>query len=70
MLARQSSTAKRQETIAAVLLAWYDRYRRKLPWRALAGAMPDPYAVWLSEVMLQQTTVPAVKPYYERFLTL
>ncbi|MDB5535009.1 MAG: A/G-specific adenine glycosylase [Hyphomicrobiales bacterium] len=70
MLARQSSTAKRQETIAAVLLAWYDRHRRKLPWRALPGIMPDPYAVWLSEVMLQQTTVPAVKPYYERFLTL
>ena len=50
------------------LLDWYDRHRRVLPWRAPAGVTPDPYAVWLSEVMLQQTTVPAVKPYYEGFL--
>jgi A/G-specific adenine glycosylase len=52
---------------AGVLLAWYARHRRKLPWRATAG-LPDPYAVWLSEVMLQQTTVEAVKPYYAAFL--
>ena len=51
------------------LLAWYDRHRRVLPWRALAGAAPDPYRVWLSEVMLQQTTIAAVRPYFERFLT-
>jgi len=70
MLARQSPPAKSSVSLAAVLLAWYDRHRRKLPWRALPGSLPDPYAVWLSEVMLQQTTVPAVKPYYERFLTL
>ncbi len=50
------------------LLAWYDRHRRRLPWRALPGERPDPYAVWLSEIMLQQTTVTAVKPYYEAFL--
>ena len=50
------------------LLAWYDRHRRRLPWRALPGHPPDPYAVWLSEIMLQQTTVAAVKPYFERFL--
>ena len=50
------------------LLAWYDRHRRKLPWRAEKGARPDPYAVWLSEIMLQQTTVKAVAPYYQRFL--
>ncbi len=50
------------------LLAWYDRHRRVLPWRALAGAVPDPYRVWLSEVMLQQTTIAAVRPYFERFL--
>jgi len=50
------------------LLAWYDRHRRKLPWRALPGEGSDPYAVWLSEIMLQQTTVTAVKPYYEKFL--
>src|SRR5262245_37119505 len=52
------------------LLAWYDRHRRRLPWRALPGETPDPYAVWLSEIMLQQTTVTAVKPYYEKFLAL
>lgn len=50
------------------LLAWYDRHRRRLPWRALPGRASDPYAVWLSEIMLQQTTVTAVKPYYENFL--
>jgi len=53
---------------AAALLAWYDRHRRALPWRALPGQILDPYRVWLSEIMLQQTTVTAVKPYYERFL--
>jgi A/G-specific adenine glycosylase len=53
----------------AVLLAWYDRHRRRLPWRALPGRKADPYRVWLSEIMLQQTTVKAVAPYYERFLT-
>ena len=52
-----------------VLLAWYDRHRRKLPWRAAAGARSDDYGVWLSEIMLQQTTVKAVAPYYTRFLT-
>jgi A/G-specific adenine glycosylase len=50
------------------LLAWYDRHRRKLPWRAGPGERPDPYRVWLSEIMLQQTTVKAVAPYYARFL--
>lgn len=54
----------------AALLAWYDRHRRRLPWRALAGEKADPYRVWLSEIMLQQTTVKAVAPYYARFLTL
>ena len=53
---------------AADLLCWYDRHRRVLPWRALAGERPDPYRVWLSEVMLQQTTIAAVKPYFQRFL--
>ena len=51
------------------LLAWYDRQRRSLPWRAPPGARPDPYRVWLSEVMLQQTTVPTVIPYFDRFVT-
>ena len=50
------------------LLAWYDRHRRKLPWRALSGQHAEPYRVWLSEIMLQQTTVKAVGPYYARFL--
>ncbi len=53
---------------AAALLAWYDRHRRRLPWRAEPGAAADPYRVWLSEIMLQQTTVAAVIPYHERFL--
>src|ERR1022692_2561392 len=52
----------------ADLLAWYDRHRRVLPWRARKGERADPYAVWLSEIMLQQTTVKTVGPYYERFL--
>lgn len=50
------------------LLAWYDRHRRRLPWRVASGESADPYRVWLSEIMLQQTTVKAVAPYYERFL--
>ncbi|CCE00727.1 A/G-specific adenine glycosylase [Bradyrhizobium sp. STM 3809] len=52
----------------AQLLAWYDRHRRRLPWRAPAGQRSDPYRVWLSEIMLQQTTVKAVGPYFEKFL--
>lgn len=51
-----------------MLLAWYDRHQRQLPWRALAGQRSDPYRVWLSEIMLQQTTVKAVGPYFEKFL--
>jgi A/G-specific adenine glycosylase len=53
---------------AAALLAWYDRHRRVLPWRAPPGQVADPYRVWLSEIMLQQTTVAAVAPYFARFL--
>jgi len=53
---------------AADLLAWYDRHRRVLPWRAPPGRRADPYHVWLSEIMLQQTTVKAVGPYYVKFL--
>jgi A/G-specific adenine glycosylase len=54
----------------AALLAWYDRHRRDLPWRARPGETPEPYRVWLSEIMLQQTTVRAVIPYFARFLDL
>jgi A/G-specific adenine glycosylase len=52
----------------ALLLAWYDRHRRRLPWRPLPGQPADPYAVWLSEIMLQQTGVKTVGPYFEKFL--
>jgi A/G-specific adenine glycosylase len=69
MLARSQRGGKRKQA-APLLLDWYDRSRRRLPWRAEPGAKADPYAVWLSEIMLQQTTVQAVKPYYKRFLTL
>jgi A/G-specific adenine glycosylase len=54
---------------AAPLLRWYDRHRRDLPWRARPGQAADPYRVWLSEIMLQQTTVAAAIPYYESFVT-
>lgn len=54
--------------VAAKLLAHYDRHARRLPWRAMPGEPPmDAYKVWLSEIMLQQTTVAAVIPYFERF---
>ena len=52
------------------MLAWYDIHRRVLPWRARAGRRADPYHVWLSEIMLQQTTVQAVGAYYKKFLNL
>ncbi len=57
---------------SAVLLGWYDRHARSMPWRVppgerAAGVRPDPYRVWLSEVMLQQTTVAAVRDYFHRF---
>jgi A/G-specific adenine glycosylase len=55
------------ETVAA-LLAWYDAERRDLPWRYGRRRKADPYKVWLSEIMLQQTTVKAVIPYFERFV--
>ena len=57
-------------TIARDLLDWYDVHARVLPWRVPPGSaeMPDPYQVWLSEIMLQQTTVAAVKPYFEKFV--
>lgn len=53
------------QEIVSPLLAWYDKAARVLPWRE----NPEPYRVWVSEIMLQQTRVEAVKPYYERFLT-
>jgi A/G-specific adenine glycosylase len=66
-------TSTRKEAAGApdplALLAWYDRHARVLPWRARRGERTAPYRVWLSEIMLQQTTVKAVAPYYARFLT-
>ena len=73
-MSRAGTTKKRANTEVAalarptLLLAWYDRHRRVLPWRPPAGRRADPYAVWLSEIMLQQTTVKAVGPYFEKFL--
>ena len=68
-----TSTNADGKQVAAALLAWYDCHHRDLPWRvtpraAAGGATAEPYRVWLSEVMLQQTTVEAVKPYFLRFL--
>ncbi|WP_225204750.1 A/G-specific adenine glycosylase [Novosphingobium huizhouense] len=64
-----SSSVETAPGVAAALLAWYDIHARRLPWRRLPGqARQDPYRVWLSEVMLQQTTVAAVGPYYAKFL--
>lgn len=54
--------------LQAAILAWYDANRRDLPWRARPDEQPDPYHVWLSEVMLQQTTVATVRQRYARFL--
>ena len=54
--------------IHQALLGWYDRHRRDLPWRARPGETVDPYRVWLSEIMLQQTTVKTVAPYFLDFL--
>jgi A/G-specific adenine glycosylase len=59
--------AATRENLRKSLLSWYDREGRSLPWR-VRGARADPYRVWLSEVMLQQTTVAAVIPYFARFL--
>jgi A/G-specific adenine glycosylase len=61
--------SKKASPQPADLLAWYDRHRRVLPWRAPPGRSADPYHVWLSEIMLQQTTVKAVGPYYAKFLS-
>lgn len=59
-----SKTAAELQSLVLPLLAWYDRSHRSLPWRE----EPTPYRVWISEIMLQQTRVEAVKPYYDRFL--
>ncbi len=65
-----ATVKSRKPDLSARLLAWYDIHRRVLPWRAPKGKRADPYRVWLSEIMLQQTTVQAVAGYYRKFLTL
>src|SRR5260370_19447960 len=61
-----SPTSRRRD--AGAVPAGYHRHRRDLPWRAPPGRRPDPYLVWLSEIMLQQTTVATVGPYFDRFV--
>ena len=65
---RTDASSRGEIADPAALLAWYDRHRRQLPWRAPPGTDPDPYRVWLSEIMLQQTTVATVGPYFDRFV--
>ena len=65
---RRQRDATTADLRPALLLEWYDRHRRRLPWRPLAGERADPYRVWLSEIMLQQTGVKTVGPYFEKFL--
>jgi A/G-specific adenine glycosylase len=69
----RKSALEQEGSLAGRLLAWYDAHHRDLPWRVAPavlakGMQPDPYHVWLSEIMLQQTTVEAVKPYFRKFL--
>ena len=64
---------KTKNLIAQKILTWYDENARQLPWRiepsaSTKGILPNPYSVWLSEIMLQQTTTKAVAPYYSKFL--
>ncbi len=68
MQRRAAARVPQEARIADAVLAWYERERRRLPWRAEPGEVPDPYRVWLSEIMLQQTTVKAVLPRYDLFL--
>src|ERR1700726_2021309 len=64
---RRREAASEAASRPLLLLEWYDRHRRRLPWRPLAGERADPYRVWLSEIMLQQTGVKTVGPYFEKF---
>ena len=68
MQREEARSRERKEGIAGALLAWYDREKRELPWRTSPHEAPEPYKIWLSEIMLQQTTVKAVKPRYALFL--
>ena len=57
-----------ENNLAGLLLAWYEQHGRELPWRVKGGAHPDPYVILVSELMLQQTTVKTVIPYFHRFM--
>ena len=59
----------RHHAATSALLSWYETHGRVLPWRAPVGSHADPYAVWLSEIMLQQTTVATVKTYFDAFIS-
>lgn len=62
-------TTDQLDMVATAMHAWYDTNRRDLPWRAKIGRRPNPYHVWLSEIMLQQTTVATVRAYFHHFIT-
>jgi A/G-specific adenine glycosylase len=66
---RAKGRPRSARALRAALIGWYDSHRRHLPWRAAPGETADPYRVWLSEIMLQQTTVATVAPYFARFLS-
>ena len=75
MMPKQSAAQQVMPLDSGAVLAWYDQHARDLPWRVspadrARGVRPDPYRVWLSEVMLQQTTVAAVRDYFVRFTAL
>lgn len=64
---------REKDNMPVILLEWYDTHAREMPWRVpphdrIAGVLPDPYAVWMSEIMLQQTTVATVIDYFRRFI--
>lgn len=67
-MVKRAAKTKADLSVAERILGWYGLHRRHLPWRAPPGERADPYAVWLSEIMLQQTTVAAVGPYFRDFL--
>ena len=59
---------RKPRAIAGSVLSWWDIHRRSLPWRAPAGEASDPYRVWLSEILLQQTTATGATPYFQNFV--
>jgi len=68
--ASKQKTLKNKATLSTKLLKWYNKEQRELPWRAKPGVAPNPYHVWLSEIMLQQTVVKTVIPYFNKFISL